>query len=266
LIGTLRKLRRRAGRFILGESGLVKRLERAERQIWANSRTISGLQFLLTVAPARVSSLHGALPRSRSQHWQDLFALSELDFKRNGYFVDFGATDGVHLSNTCLLEREHGWTGIVAEPAKCWHQALRTNRACHVETKCVWSESDMSLPFNETSTPVLSTLSAYSASDGHAKSRKHGTQYDVETISLLDLLRKFNAPATIDYLSIDTEGSEYDILSRFDFGKYRFRVITCEHNHTPMRQKLFDLLTSKGYERRHEAVSACDDWYVDTAG
>lgn len=86
--------------------------------------------------------------------------------------------------------------------------------------------------------------------------------YDVQTISLVDLLDKYNAPAIIDYLSIDTEGSEYEILKEFNFSKYRFNVITCEHNHTSAREKIFNLLTANGYVCKFRNLSMCDDWYV----
>ena len=59
-----------------------------------------------------------ALPFSRSQIGQDLFVLNELKFKKNGYFVEFGATNGIDWSNSCILEKEFGWNGIVAEPAR----------------------------------------------------------------------------------------------------------------------------------------------------
>ena len=49
---------------------------------------------------------------------QDILVAVLARFKRNGYFVEFGATDGVYLSNTFLLEQQLGWTGILAEPAR----------------------------------------------------------------------------------------------------------------------------------------------------
>ncbi len=79
---------------------------------------------------------------------------------------------------------------------------------------------------------------------------------------MTDLLVEHNAPGMIGFLSIDTEGSEFDILAGLDFDRFKFRVIACEHNHTPMRQKVFELLTAVGYERRLEDISLFDDWYV----
>ena len=81
-------------------------------------------------------------------------------------------------------------------------------------------------------------------------------------LSLDDLLDEHGAPQRIDYLSIDTEGSELEILSKFDFKRWPFKVICCEHAYTSARQPLFELLTAKGYKRVHEDISQFDDWYV----
>jgi FkbM family methyltransferase len=261
-----RKLRRRLAGLLPPDRNIGERLTVVERRMRANSRAIAQLRFAIALSPTDPARVLEHLPRSKSQHRQDIFVLLQLGFKRNGYFVDFGATDGIKLSNSYLLERDYGWTGIAAEPAKCWHQDLNRNRNCHVDTACVWSESGSIVTFNETSAPVLSTIDSFSGCDRHARARAHGRHYDVETLSLLDLLRKYDAPRTIDHLSIDTEGGEYEILRHFDFRAYRFGIITCEHNRAEMRPKLHGLLTSNGYERRFEALSACDDWYVDISG
>ncbi len=204
----------------------------------------------------------GLLAKSRSQLRQDIFVLYELNFKRGGYFVEFGATNGVDLSNTYLLEQEYGWQGILAEPARLWQADLAANRRARVETKCVWKTTGESLVFNEAKAPELSTINAFSSADVHARAREGGDTYSVETISLLDLLEKHGAPREIDYLSIDTEGSEFDILEGFDFDKYHIRVVTCEHNYSPMREQLHALFVRNGYTRKYEQVSQFDDWYV----
>lgn len=202
------------------------------------------------------------LAKSRSQLRQDLFVLSELGYKRNGYFVEFGATNGVDLSNTHLLEKEFGWSGLLAEPARLWHADLAKNRSARIDQRCVWKKSNESLVFNETSFAELSTLDQYSASDMHAQARAGGKRYSVNTITLMDLFEEHGTPREIDYLSIDTEGSEFEILEVFDFNKYDIRVITCEHNFTPMRDKIHDLLRRNGFVRKYEKLSQFDDWYV----
>jgi FkbM family methyltransferase len=202
---------------------------------------------------------------SKSQLKQDIFAYLELGRKERGFFVEFGATNGVSLSNSYMLERDFGWNGILAEPAKIWHDQLKANRPNSIiETLCIWKDSGSKLTFNQTNDNELSTIDKYSDHDMHEKARKNGEKYDVVTISLLDLFKKHNAPQVIDYLSIDTEGSEFEILEAFfrDNDYYEIKIITCEHNFTPNREKIFELLKKYGYQRKYQVISAFDDFYV----
>ena len=225
--------------------------------------SIEDIKFLLSLGFYRLIRTHALLLESRSQLKQDLFVLAETGFKEHGYFVEFGATDGIELSNTYLLETKFSWTGILAEPAKIWQAKLERNRpSASIEKLCIWSDSFSELRFNEVKEAVLSTISIFSDSDNHSTSRESGKEYNVKTISLIDLLRKYNAPKHIDYLSIDTEGSEYDILSKFDFSEYSFGIITVEHNYTTQRDKIFNLLLQNGYKRKYEHLSHFDDWYT----
>ncbi len=215
------------------------------------------------INPKYQNLLTSIIPLRKSQLGQEIFALIENDFKRDGYFVEFGATNGLELSNTHLLEKEFGWTGILAEPAKIWHEDLYKNRGCNIDTHCVWNKSGEILSFHQSDVAVLSTANSLREVDDNNKvERFAGKQYDVLTISLEDLLKKYSAPKTIDYLSIDTEGSEYDILSNFNFDTYDIRVITCEHNYTPAREQIYRLLTSKGFFRVQTDKSQWDDWYT----
>jgi FkbM family methyltransferase len=200
---------------------------------------------------------------SFAQAQQDLLVLSVLGTKRDGFFVEFGATDGRVLSNTLLLERDFGWRGILAEPGKLWHERLRRNRPnTTLDFRCVWSESGQQIAFNETVHGEHSTIESFSRNDLHTSAREGGSVYLVQTVSLVDLLEEHNAPATVDYLSVDTEGSEFEILASVDFDRYTFRVITCEHNFTPQREKIYNLLSGKGYRRVLTSVSRFDDWYI----
>jgi FkbM family methyltransferase len=202
------------------------------------------------------------LVKSKSQIFQDLFVLYILNGKRGGFFVEFGATNGVSLSNTFLLEKEYGWDGILCEPGKVWKNALFSNRNCTIDNRCVWSKSGEKLTFNESKLPELSTLEKYNDADFHSSLRKDGNLYTVETVSLVDLFDYHNAPRVIDYLSIDTEGSEFEILNAFDFSKVDIKIITVEHNFSLMRDSIYDLLTKNGFKRVFETISLFDDWYV----
>jgi FkbM family methyltransferase len=248
---------RKLGIGITSYANLVQLLEKS------SDRTFQDLEFIRALGPSSYESMITLLSKSRSQLRQDLFVLFETEYKTRGFFVEFGATNGIDLSNTYLLETEFSWTGILAEPAKVWVKELyANNRNASIETLCVWKDSNSSLTFNETSVPELSTVHSFSYKDGHKNTRSVGKKYQVQTISLNDLLIKHRAPNYIDYLSIDTEGSEYDILKALDFNKFSFGIITVEHNYTPQREKIFALLTSHGYKRKFEEISTFDDWYV----
>jgi FkbM family methyltransferase len=194
--------------------------------------------------------------RSHGGRFQDLLVLFLLNDKREGYFVEFGAVDGLFTSNTLLLERDYGWRGIVAEPAKRWHSALKQNRSCSIDERCVWSRSGETLKFYEAPENELSSIDALSNS-------RPGRRYNVDTVSLADLLREHDAPKIIDYLSMDTEGSELEILKSFFPTEYRFRVITVEHQYDAARQQdIHRLLTTHGYKRIFDDLSMWEDWYI----
>ncbi|MDG1893469.1 MAG: FkbM family methyltransferase [Fuerstiella sp.] len=202
---------------------------------------------------------------SYSQIFQDLFVQYVLGEKHSGFFCEFGATDGVELSNSYMLETHYGWKGICAEPARGWHEQLRRNRPnASVETDCVWTTTGEKLRFNEVDSRELSTINLFSNDDGHARKRsgRQSTTYEVSTISLNDLLAKYDAPREFDYLSIDTEGSELSILEKVDYSRYCPRVITVEHNFTENREGIFRLLSGQGYRRVFKNFSGFDDWYL----
>ena len=207
---------------------------------------------------------------SFSQIQQDLFVAwvlkeaqkREIVSKKSYFFVEFGATNGYKLSNTFYLEKILNWNGILCEPARIWQDELKRIRSCAVDFRCVYSESGITLRFSESTDPELGTLSEFRFTDEHSESRKGGKEYEVESVSLEDLLDSHKAPMEIDYLSVDTEGSEFEILKRFDFNKFSFNVITVEHNFTPKREQMYNLLTACGYVRVLSQVSEQDDWYV----
>jgi FkbM family methyltransferase len=202
-------------------------------------------------------ALLNALANSNSQIAQDVHAWVISGFRAGGYFVEFGAAGGIEGSNTYLLEKNFGWKGIVAEPARVWHTTLKANRRCNVDTRCVWRQSGELLTFEELPGGYLSGVQQTKA-DPIAGSNVE--TYPVETISLFDLLKHYDAPKQIDYLSIDTEGSEFEILETFPFDTYSFNFITVEHNRTPIRKDIERLLMAHKYQRL-PIPWGFEDWY-----
>ena len=186
---------------------------------------------------------------SRSQILQDLWVAYELGERRGGFFVEFGATDGVANSNTWLLEEKYGWNGILAEPNPLWHAALAQNRKARIDRRCVTSSSGETVRFLATDAvdPELSGLAEFAGGDHFAKVRS----------ALID----HGAPARIDYLSIDTEGSEFEILRTLDFSRYAIDLISVEQN-KKTEASIDTILTSHGYKRVFREFSQWDGWYV----
>lgn len=194
-----------------------------------------------------------------SQNNQDILVLYLLG-DTPGYFVEFGATDGVSSSNTLLLE-EMGWDGIVAEPSDVFHHSLSINRKCNIDHGCVSDTTGDTVVFYEVGASGLSSMEKYANNDGWASARGNHAKKEVVTITLKDLLDKYKAPKVIEYLSIDTEGAEFDILNAYDFSRH-FKVITVEHNHTSMKNDIHELLSSHGYIQVFHDLSDWDNWYI----
>jgi len=261
-----------------GLSTLRSELEAAQhtiKQTRYNLNSRSHLSLVLAdLEQDQPIGLANLMPESTSQLGQDLFVISRLNcLPDTNFFVEFGATDGVTLSNTHLLEKHFHWNGILAEPAKVWHQRLLNNRNCAIDTRCVAKVTDSQVNFLEVQTidgdsssyPELSGIADYADNgDWASKIRKENAEtYTVETVSLNDLLRFHNAPKEIGYLSIDTEGSELAILEEFDFNNHTIHIITVEHNFKDdIRSGIYNLLKHHGYTRVLEDVSQWDDWYV----
>lgn len=213
-----------------------------------------------------------ALPRahlSQSQIMQDLWVLHELGEKREGFFVEFGAGNGVTMSNTHLLEKRYGWRGILAEPNPTFHRRLRRERGVAIEHDCVWERTGAKASFLCTDKPAFSRLATLAPDDVFERQGRRSVAREIEvpTVSLADLLDRHDAPGSIDYVSVDTEGAERAILEAYDFGR-RVSLWTVEHNFTPEREAVHALMERRGYTRRFPEFSRFDDWYVhrDLAG
>ncbi len=232
-------------------------LAHQRQQLYGTPRTVDLIDAESESSQVNIEKLK---QKSVSQLGQDIWVLEKTNFKKGGFFVEFGATDGVLLSNSWLLEKEFDWQGICAEPNPKFYEQLKVNRNCILSPACITGQTGKKVEF------ILAD--AYGGSFEYADDDQHsdkraaykaaGHVLDITGISLNDFLIQQNAPREIDYISIDTEGSEFEILEHFPFDQWKIRLLTIEHNFTARRGEIRKLMELNGY---YCTEQQWDDWY-----
>jgi len=201
-----------------------------------------------------------------SQTNQDKYLDTEIfKLKENGFFLDIGAHDGITFSNTYFFEKNRKWKGICIEPLPNIFKELKKNRSCLVVNACISNENKTEEFLKiEGYSEMLSGLSKNYNKEHLGRIDKELKEYggkkeiiNVECYNINYLLEKYHVK-TIDYCSIDVEGSEFTILKTIDFNKFDIRVLTVENNYKDIEPKLF--MESKGY-KLHTTLGA-DDVYI----
>jgi FkbM family methyltransferase len=201
---------------------------------------------------------------SYSQIGQDLFVLEFFKNLKEGYFVEIGASNGITLSNTYLLEKKYSWKGICIEPGVDEFVDLQNNRKCHCVNKAVYSKSGLKMDFVKKLNGLVSGLKEhYDFKTWESVPTER--IYIVETETLTDILDRLEAPKYIHYMSLDTEGAEVEILKGIDFSKYTFGLLNIEHNYNAIqRQQQKEILEANGYKLLKE--NQWDDYYYYAKG
>ena len=205
----------------------------------------------------------------KSQLFQDMFASFIVRDNFDKTFLEFGATNGIDLSNSFTLEKDLSWTGALAEPDINWTDSLKKNRPnSNILTKCIWKSSGEKLNFFSSDVGVLSSLEEFRYSDKNTlpgnthKRNKNGKNYKVDTISLNKVIEDEFNDKSPSYISVDTEGSEFEILNSFNFSKYQPAVFTVEHNFTDLQKKIDELMFKNDYLRIFNNLTFFDAWYI----
>lgn len=202
-----------------------------------------------------------------SENRLDFFVLENTYYKKNGYFVDIGAADGVIGSNTFILEKFYNWNGICVDPNPNLIEKLAGSRDSQICSLCVWRDSGKILNFSYPESPEFVGWNFRAGVESVIeKNSQNFISQPVFTISLSDLLLLYNAPKEIDYMSLDVEGSEFDILENFNFSDYKIKIISVEHDFDVQREKIYNLLISKNYTRFFTDNSINEDIYFLNIG
>ena len=199
---------------------------------------------------------------SFAQYGEDVFVWDYFKGKTPGTYLDIGANHPFKISNTYLLYRR-GWRGVTVEPIpRLWlkHKKWRPH---DIHLNCAASDQAGSLTFVELTPGVLSTFDESLANEeirsGHARLVK---KYDIGVMTVDELCDQYFRGEAVDFLSIDTEGFDIQVLRGMKLVTQRPRLIVVEtaaagrgSNHA----EIDDFLRQHGY--RSIKKLGCNTFY-----
>jgi len=191
-----------------------------------------------------------------SQDNQDKY-LEENIFKgyKNGTFVDVGASDGITINNTLYFEKYNNWTGINIEPIKSLYDQLIINRPNSININCAICNSHGYKDFlcNKGYTELISGLKDTFDERHLNRLNKENAEYEstteiikVETQQLKTIFEE-NYITHVNYLSIDVEGAEFEVIKSIDFDKVFIDIIGFENNYCDNSIPIIKYLEDKNY-------------------
>lgn len=198
----------------------------------------------------------------RAQHGEDAQLAQRFGHKRGGYYVEVGALDGEKLSNTYYFEKVLGWSGVLveADPQQA-DNCRRTRPASHVANRAAMAPGAPGSVTLEVAdgNEEFSTLSPNRVYAGILKERNITTRsIEVPTATLDEILEQAGAGA-IDFVTIDVEGHELDVMRGFDLARWRPTVILIESAGGAPNVRIAMQLFRAGYARTRRIV--INDWY-----
>lgn len=208
-----------------------------------------------------------------SQVGQDKFVHHHFfQNKLHGVFVDIGAHDGIRYNNTYFFERKLKWTGLCIEPMPEVFEQLKANRSAVCIQGCINDKPGkaqfLRITNNATKNDgpeMLSGLvSKYNPkhleriTSEVAENGANTEVIEVDCYRLNDLLEQYGL-YHIDYLSLDIEGGELDVLKSIDYDRFKIYIIDVENNYNNPEFKKF--LATKGFTFIKEIAG--DEFYVN---
>lgn len=198
---------------------------------------------------------------SHSQLHQDFLPIYFLGKSTSGYFIEVGVGNGISNSNTYLLENEFGYRGILVEPNEKFLDSLKENRDALIFNCAAGSNDGQSVIFFGTDDGEYS----YIANEfvGQGKRRESILKQTILTKTLNSILIEANSPEVIDFLSIDVEGYEIEVLHGLDLAEWKFKVVCIEHNYNELKKsQIIEIFTSHGYRHVLPVASQFDSFFV----
>lgn len=202
-------------------------------------------------------SLDVVIKYSKSENGQDIFALLSNNFLRDKIFVEIGAYDGVKFSNSYLLEKKFGWTGVLVECIPRNFNEIKLSRDCKSILAAATNKNVERIKVVEQPAPNLSGLM-----NKIQKNSWNSLMHQVPGYSLDSILKMACPMGEIGFLSVDIEGAEYALFENAVLSEYNITAICVEHNFRPDAEKLRNLITAQGYRVIFGESSGNDYWFL----
>ena len=198
-----------------------------------------------------------------SQDGQDMYLENNI-FKnyKNGFYVDVGAHDGLSINNTLYFEKNNNWTGINIEPIKKVFDKLVNNRPNNINLNCAVCNNDGQTEFlcNTGYTEMISGIK-HTFDHRHMQrlqneNNQMGSTTEVINVNTKKLETIFNENnvSHINYLSIDVEGAEFEVIKSINFDKVFIDVIGFENNFYDSGVPIVEYLENKNFIVIHRSL------------
>ena len=198
------------------------------------SKGVAYMRGLMRFRIWNIEKFFGWNEKYFSQAGQDKFVYDNFfKEKKNGYFLEIGAFDGIQGSNCLFFEKFKNWNGLAMEPSPTQFKKLRSNRKCKLINKAASAISGK-MTFIEidssSSDSQLSGLEKYYPDKSQNVLKKNNLKkYMVEVLTFDEILKNVDKEF-IDYCSIDIEGAETALIENFNFSNYKIKVLSIENN------------------------------------
>lgn len=163
--------------------------------------------------------------------------------KKPGYYIEIGAFDGRKKNSTIILEQA-GWDGICMEPTPQSYAQLIKNRKCRCENVAIWKENTKKEFVTYKNDPAWNGI------------KETLDEYHIERLNQAETIvvptktwDSMNFPKQIDYLQIDVEGAELEIMDCIDWNEQKISYVCIEDNGSKSGDlTYYNYMTSLGYQ------------------
>jgi FkbM family methyltransferase len=202
--------------------------------------------------------------KSYAQHGEDIIIQDFFPHDYKGVCIDVGAVDGILMSNTFHFE-QNGWFSICCEANPDMYESLKMNRLEAVHG-AIGSKDLLEVQFNIVNLTAQggneTAISAVTIDErllrDHDFLQPHIRQVNVPMYTLDTVLLKYPNLTHIDFLSIDTEGTELEVLKGFDIARWSPKLFVIENNYND--PEIEEYLKPFGYTKANRL--AVNDFYI----